>query len=199
MAQEALEVQEAGTPEPQGKLQLSLGTKGRYAGPRNLLPTAWYLEEGSVIHLLQEVPDPAVRASHSLQVALQSLLLTLGLCQRLCLGHLNVPQRQGPTHLQGLQQAAELARDHGGQGAGGALGARGVAQEEPRVARALTQLPTGLRGGNVGSQHPWNLSPLHSTSLPDARKHFQGSSHLLPSVPGTNWLSEGHNMKTCWG
>lgn len=54
------------------------------------------------------------------------------------------------------------------------------------MARALTQLPTGLRGGNVGSQRPWNLSPLLSTSLPDARKHFQGSSHLPPSVPGAS-------------
>lgn len=122
MAREALGVREAGTPEPQGKLQLSLGTRDTYVGPCNLLPKAWYLEEGSVIHLLQEVPDPAVRASHSLQVTPQSLLFTLGLRQRLCLGHLYVPQCQGPTHLQGLQQAGELARDHGGQGAGRALG-----------------------------------------------------------------------------
>lgn len=59
-----------------------------------------------------------VTARQGLQVALQSLFLVPGLFQRLCLGHLDVPQGQVPLHLQGLQQAVELARDHGGQGAG---------------------------------------------------------------------------------
>lgn len=51
-------------------------------------------------------------------MALQALFLLLGLLQGLGLGHIDVPQSPDPPHLQGLQQAAELARDHGGQGAG---------------------------------------------------------------------------------
>lgn len=42
--------------------------------------------------MLQEVPDPAVRMSRSLQVALDSLLLVPDLRQSLCLGYFDVPQ-----------------------------------------------------------------------------------------------------------
>lgn len=68
--------------------------------------------------MLQEVANPAITEGHGLQVALQALFLLLGLLQGLGLGHIDVPQSPDPLHLQGLQQAAELARDHGGQGAG---------------------------------------------------------------------------------
>lgn len=59
-----------------------------------------------------------ITVSQGLQVALQSLFLVPGLFQRLGLGCLDVLQSHGPLHLQGLQQTAELARDHGCQGAG---------------------------------------------------------------------------------
>lgn len=68
--------------------------------------------------MLQEVANPVITERHGLQVALQALFLLLGLLQGLGLGHTDVPQSPGPLQLQGLQQAADLARDHGGQGAG---------------------------------------------------------------------------------
>lgn len=53
------------------------------------------------------------------------------------------------------------------------------------MARATTA--HGLRGADMGRQGPWNLFPPFGPSLPDARRHFQGGSHLLPRVPGASW------------
>lgn len=37
---------------------------------------------------------------------------------------------------------------------------------------------------------PWNLIPRLSPSLPAARRQTQGSSQLLPSIPGTSWQQD---------
>lgn len=67
-APEALGAPGAVIPESQGSGS-EPGARARHSGPSTCHPLSWYLDEGSVIRLLQEVLGPAVKDSRGLQVA----------------------------------------------------------------------------------------------------------------------------------